>query len=82
MMTIQDYLNKHLPQQWNNVRLQTLVGNRFLQGIGKELESLVNVQYKIQELDEGYNEAKNIPGIKNNDDIIAAFIFNMKHILK
>lgn len=43
---------------------------------------MVNEQYKIQELDEGYNEAKNIPGIKNNDDIIAAFIFNMKHILK
>jgi hypothetical protein len=77
MITIHDYLNQHLKQQWNSVRLKTLVGNPFLQGIGNELESLVNKKYKIQELQAGYNEAINIPGIKKNDDIIAAFIFNM-----
>ncbi|SLK15780.1 MULTISPECIES: hypothetical protein [unclassified Paenibacillus] len=78
-MSIHDYLDQHLKQQWNMVRLKTLVGTPFLQGIGDELEALVNKQFSLKELQVGYLEAKSIPNITKNDDIVAAFIFNMSH---
>ncbi|KRE45818.1 hypothetical protein [Paenibacillus sp. Soil522] len=79
MITIHDYLNTHLKQHWNKTRLQTLAGSPFLQDIDKELDSLVNKPFTLKQLDDGYKEAKNIENIKEVEDIVAAFIFNMSN---
>ncbi|MEH6962873.1 hypothetical protein V7195_22860 [Priestia megaterium] len=81
MISIHDFLNQNLKQQWNRTRLKTLVGSPFLQGIGNELGTLVDKQFKLKDLNKGYLQAKNIPGITKDEDIVAAFIFNMSQPL-
>ncbi|MGM0780082.1 MAG: hypothetical protein ACQEXE_26370 [Bacillota bacterium] len=81
MISIYDYLNQNLEQEWQSSRLRLLVGNPFLKGIGNELETLVQKPHKLKDLNKSYQDAKNIPGISKPDDIVAAFIFNMSQPL-